>query len=111
MEALLRQLGYRPLVRPDGASGLQAAVEEPPAAVVLDLLMPGMDGFEFLKRFRRMGIGRRTPVIVWTAHDLTAAVLSRLKESAQAVVEKSRGAEALLEELRAHVLPPRAARG
>jgi PAS domain S-box-containing protein len=109
MEALLSQLGYRPLVRPDGASGLQAAAEDPPAAVILDLLMPGMDGFQFLERFRRTGIGRRTPVIVWTAHDLTTEVLSRLRASAQAVVQKSSGAEALLEELRAHVLPPRAA--
>jgi PAS domain S-box-containing protein len=109
MEALLHQLGYRPVVRPDGASGLQAALEDPPVAVVLDLVMPGMDGFQFLERFRRTGIGRRTPVIVWTAHDLTTAVLSRLRASAQAVVQKSSGAEALLEELRAHVLPPRAA--
>ena len=78
------------------------AAREAPAAVILDLSMPGMDGFEFLEHFRGTAAGRNTPVIVWTVKDLTAVDHGRLAAWAQAVVQKG-GTERLLEELRAHV--------
>jgi len=112
METTLRQLGYRAVCHKDGESGLQAALDEPPAAVVLDLLMPGVDGFEFLARFRRTALGRHTPVIIWTAHEPSGETLARLRATAEAVVAKARGPAALLEELQAHVPSPiRGARG
>ena len=107
-EATLAQLGFQPLCRADAESGLCAAAAERPAAVVLDLLMPGTDGFAFLDRFRRTPAGRRTPVIVWTVKDLTAEERAHLRVSAQAVVPKGeRGAAALLEQLHALLPAPR----
>jgi DNA-binding response OmpR family regulator len=44
---------------------------EHPAAVVLDLVGPQRNSFGFLKRFRETGVGRHTPVIVWTAKNLS----------------------------------------
>jgi CheY-like chemotaxis protein len=108
-ERTLKQLGYRPVCRSDGEGGLQAAEQERPAAVILDLLMPEMDGFEFLKRFRRTKGGRQTPVIVWTAKDLSRQERDRLKASARAIVMKSKGATALVEELQSCVASPAAA--
>jgi CheY-like chemotaxis protein len=106
METTLGQLGYPACCVSSAQEGLRTAPESRPAAVVLDLLMPGMDGFEFLDRFRRTGTGRRTPVIVWTNKDLSLHEQERLHASAQAVVLKSRGGTALLlEALEAH-LPP-----
>ncbi|PYM75208.1 MAG: histidine kinase, partial [Candidatus Rokuibacteriota bacterium] len=101
----LQQLGYRAVCRSDAKSALQAARESPPAAVILDLVMPEIDGFEFLKRFRRSAAGRRTPVIVWTVKDLTRKERQRLEALAQAIVVKSGGAAALVEELGAYVSP------
>jgi CheY-like chemotaxis protein len=46
--------------------------------VVLDLVMPKMSGFEFLKRFRKTQRGRGTPVIAWSGMDLTAIERSEL---------------------------------
>jgi PAS domain S-box-containing protein len=111
--AALRDHGFQVTVMPDGASALKAATTKPPSAVVLDLLMPGMDGFEFLHQFRLTDIGRHTPVIVWTAKDLTSAELSRLHTSAQAIVTKGAGStEALIAELAIHLgLPERASHG
>jgi DNA-binding response OmpR family regulator len=101
MEVQLHQLGYRPICRPDGATGLMAADQEQPAIVVLDLMMPGIDGFEFLERFRRTATGQRTPVIVWTVKDLTREDHVRLRSMAQGVVLKGEGGvSCLLEELR-----------
>jgi CheY-like chemotaxis protein len=89
MVTALEGVGYSSLGAASGEEGLRVAAETPPAAVVLDLLMPEMDGFEFLTHFRRTAAGRETPVIVWTAKDLTPDEQRRLASSAQAVVLKS----------------------
>ncbi|HKE16004.1 MAG TPA: PAS domain S-box protein [Kofleriaceae bacterium] len=100
-EVSLRELGYRPVCRSSGAEALRAAHDEPPAVVVLDLLMPGMDGFEFVARLRDTPQGRDVPVIVWTVKDLSADERGRLRASAASIVFKGAdGATRLVEELR-----------
>ena len=108
MEATLTMLGYEPIFRPNGALGLDAVVEERPAAVVLDLLMPEMDGFEFLERFRFICDTNCIPVFVWTVKDLSAKERAKLRTSAQAIVQKGRsGVDALLEEIQRLCSPSR----
>jgi protein-histidine pros-kinase len=103
-DRILRQSGYRPVCRASGASALEAAVRQPPAAVVLDLMMPEMDGFEFLRRFRATDRGRRTPVIVWTVKkDLSANERELLRTSARAFLAKGEGTAALIGEIAAHL--------
>ena len=67
MAATFDQLQYRTICRSDGLSALQAIETTPPLAVVLDLMMPDMSGFEFLEHFRRRPQHRDIPVIIWTA--------------------------------------------
>lgn len=50
-----------------GSEGLEAAIEEAPDAVVLDLMMPQMDGFEVLRRLKEHERTREVPVLVLTA--------------------------------------------
>jgi PAS domain S-box-containing protein len=105
MSAALNQVGYRAVCYSDGETGLRAAAQAPPAAVVLDLLMPGIDGFQFLERLRAQPATQKTPVLVWTSKDLTAEDRARLKRSAHGVVPKGQaGAQALLEDLRRFTL-------
>jgi signal transduction histidine kinase/CheY-like chemotaxis protein/HAMP domain-containing protein len=99
VSATLKQLGYETRGEPDGAAGLRAFRERPPTAVILDLMMPGMDGFEFLERVRREPGGQGVPVIVWTVKDLTPEERTFLRSSAQAVVSKGQGGAAVLAEL------------
>jgi len=96
MAATLDQLGYQSLCTPSAKLGLQAAVESAPVAVILDLTMPEMDGFEFLDHFRQIAQCRHTPVIVWTIRDITAEERARLAVSAQGIVQKGRRAGAAL---------------
>jgi PAS domain S-box-containing protein len=111
MEATLVQLGYQAVCRTSGREGLEAAARLAPAAVVLDLLMPEMDGFEFLERLRKIPSHARTPVIVWTSKDLTANERVSLHESVQAVISKNgSGTQALLAEIRAFLASPREGR-
>jgi PAS domain S-box-containing protein len=102
MEAVLAQLGYRCACRSNGRAGLSAAEALAPLAIVVDLIMPAMDGFEFLERLRRLPGCQQTPVIVWTMKDLTASEQAQLRESALGVISKS-GAQghSLLEQLSA----------
>lgn len=103
LETTLQTLGYRTLSAATGAEGLRVVEAHSPAAVILDLLMPEMDGFAFLDHFRQSPAGR-APVIVWTAKDLTKEDYARLAASAQAVVLKREGgARSIVDELRAHV--------
>jgi CheY-like chemotaxis protein len=111
-EKMLEDLGYRAVCRGDVEAGLEAAAAEPPCAVVLDLLMPGMNGFEFLRRFRATVDGRRTPVLVWTEKDLSPTERDILRASAQSIVPKGRGTTALIEEVKAYIsLPAEASHG
>jgi CheY-like chemotaxis protein len=101
---MLKHLGYRPVCRQDAASALKAASKNRPAAVVLDLVMPEMSGFEFLKRFRQTSNGRRTPVIVWTGKDLTDSEPAEIRSAASSITKKDEQAEELILELK-DILP------
>ena len=101
MAATLARLGYRSVPVPRGAEGLRLSAEAPPMAVILDLLMPEMDGFEFLERFRQLPRCRSVPVIVWTVKDLTMEDHRRLRSTVQGVLQKGQDAgAAVLEALR-----------
>ncbi len=99
----LRDLGYRTICRQDAISALKAASQERLAAVVLDLVMPKMSGFEFLKRFRKTKRGRATPVIVWSGKDLTDVERSELRAVATIVRKQDHGADELIREVKSIV--------
>jgi DNA-binding response OmpR family regulator len=61
--------GFRPVVAESGEMGLRLALNEknPPALIVLDLMLPGMSGMELCRRLRREPLTERTPIIMLTA--------------------------------------------
>jgi DNA-binding response OmpR family regulator len=65
----LEREGLRARVAATGEEGLRAALDarEPPALVILDLMLPGMSGTELCRRLRREPQTRRTPIIMLTA--------------------------------------------
>jgi len=92
--------GYRAITAADGASGLKRAVEEKPDLILLDVMMPVMDGFEFLATMRQDDAMANIPVVVVTAKDLTEAEHRILNGSAAAVIQKnSMDQQALLQKI------------
>jgi two-component system, OmpR family, response regulator len=63
----LEEEGHAVDVAADGPDGLWMATENPYAAIVLDIMLPGFDGFEVCRRLREAGVW--TPVLMLTARD------------------------------------------
>ena len=63
----LAREGYETLEALDGAAGLRLALEQDPDLILLDLMLPKMDGFEVCRRLREQG--RATPIIMLTARE------------------------------------------
>jgi two-component system alkaline phosphatase synthesis response regulator PhoP len=63
----LQQEGFKVRVATDGLEGLAYIKEEKPDLILLDLMMPGMDGFEVCRRLRASPETVATPVIILTA--------------------------------------------
>lgn len=57
--------GHRPVPAADGGAGLEAATREQPDLILLDIMMPGLDGFALCAELRRLGI--ECPVLMLTA--------------------------------------------
>jgi signal transduction histidine kinase/DNA-binding response OmpR family regulator len=88
LSSLLAEDGWRVATAADGEAALAAVQQERPTAMVLDLMMPRVDGFEVLQALRGQPTTRDLPVIVVTAKDLTDEDRERLARNAERVILK-----------------------
>jgi putative two-component system response regulator len=80
--------GYRVASAEDGVTGIMKADEETPDIVLLDALMPGMDGFETAQSLKASESTRNSPIIMITALDDRESKLRALKAGAQEFLTK-----------------------
>ena len=69
LEAKLTAEYYEVITASDGPSGIAAALSEKPDIVLLDVMMPGMDGFEVCRRLKADAATRHIPIVLVTALD------------------------------------------
>lgn len=69
LDVFARSGGQKTILASDGAEGLQLAVRCKPKLILLDLMMPGMDGFEFVRRLKDDPVTRDIPVMIVSALD------------------------------------------
>ncbi len=86
----------------DGPSGLEAAEQFKPTVIVLDIMLPGMDGVGVLKELRRRG-NQEAPILMLTARDAPSDKVHSLDWGADDYVTKPFNMEELLARLRALV--------
>jgi PAS domain S-box-containing protein len=97
---ILEKEEWRVIEAADGREALKL-MSEGPELILLDLLMPGMDGFEFSREVGRNPEWARIPVVVLTAKDLTADDRQRLNGNIDSVLRKGAlNPEELLAEIR-----------
>ena len=90
VRATLAPAGYRVLQAAGPAEGLRLAREHRPALVILDLLMPGMDGFEVVEHLQEDPATAGVPILVLTAKVVTADEIDRLRPRISHLSEKGR---------------------
>ena len=88
MRRLFEKEGWSVAEAENGSVALAAIESSPPSLVLLDLMMPVMDGFEFIEQLRKRSTGRDIPVVVHTAKDLTDQDRQRLRGSVDNVLQK-----------------------
>jgi signal transduction histidine kinase/CheY-like chemotaxis protein len=89
LEETLRSAGYETQSEQSGARALEVLSSKLVSAVVLDLLMPGMDGFEVLRHVREEASLKELPIFVMTAKSLTQDELALVNREAQALFRKN----------------------
>jgi DNA-binding response OmpR family regulator len=104
----LKLEGHETLVAPDGVKGVESFKSFAPDLVLLDLMLPGMDGYEVLRSIR--GTGQRVPVIILSARAEEADKVRGFKLDADQYVTKPFGILELIERvaslLRRSATPP-----
>jgi len=99
LERALRLDGYQVELAADGGAALDALSESPPDVVLLDVLMPTLDGISVCRRMREAGY--RVPVLMLTARDSVADRVAGLDAGADDYVVKPFALEELLARVRA----------
>jgi CheY-like chemotaxis protein len=96
----------------NGRLALQSVREAIPELILLDLMMPEMDGFQFIAHLRENDAWRAIPVVVVTAKDMTAEDHLRLQGNVRKVFRKaSFSRDELVGEIRAAIEPRRTGGG
>ena len=99
LERILRHDGFEVAVACDGREAVRSQAAAPADAILLDVLMPGLDGLEVCRRMR--DIGDRTPVLMLTARDEVGDRVAGLEAGADDYLSKPFSLDELLARLRA----------
>jgi GAF domain-containing protein/CheY-like chemotaxis protein len=108
---MLEPAGFTVVEAENGRAALERLREVKPTVILLDLMMPEMDGFAFVSEFRRHDAWRGIPIVVVTAKDLTREDRERLNGYVQKILMKgAHGRDELLADVRELVAASVAAR-
>jgi len=99
----LEENGFRVVVAQDGKEGVQRAVFIKPDLILMDVMMPGVDGFEATRQLKGIFVTRDIPVIFMTALADTASKLEGFKAGGVDYVTKPLAMEELLARVTTHV--------
>jgi signal transduction histidine kinase/CheY-like chemotaxis protein len=112
LRRVLESEGWRVSEAENGQLALEEVESEPPSLILLDLMMPVMDGFDFVHEMRRREVASDIPIVVVTAKDVTAEDRRRLSGGVVGLIERGGlDQDSLIELLREQVAASRARDG
>jgi len=103
MRDLLESEGYKVLVALDGPTALKSAARALPDLILLDVVMPAMDGFETCRRLKAVADTAKIPVIFLTANDQNEAVVEGFEAGGVDYITKPFREKEVLVRLRTHL--------
>ena len=103
MERVLSIAGFEILTASSGEEGLERMMKDRPDLVLLDIDMPGMNGFETCKALRENSANNSMPIIMLTGEEAPSAIVRSLEEGADDYIVKNDGRTKLLKKI-SHLL-------
>ena len=88
VQATLKPFSIEVLLAHEGTAGIKLAHTRKPDLIILDLMMPEVDGFEVVSTLRGDAATAAIPILIYTAKNLTSADRQRLQGSIQAIIRK-----------------------
>jgi CheY-like chemotaxis protein len=88
MDLLIRRLGYEPVLISNGPDALEAARRDPPALILLDIMMTPINGWEFLEKLRAEPAFREIPVIIFSASPSVEEKMAKINDPLLGVLHK-----------------------
>ena len=88
IKATLESLGLEVRVAYDGLDGIRSVMEKHPGLIVLDVKLPGMDGFQVCRRLKRSPDTAAIPIIMLTERDEAQSTMSGLQAGADDYIPK-----------------------
>jgi len=89
LEGILRSAGYHPILAANGKQAVEKLSTVPVRAILLDLIMPEMDGFEVIQRTRDHAVWSEIPIFVLSGKDLTQQEIELLKRHTSGLMTKN----------------------
>ncbi len=102
-ELVIRLSGYNVISSFDGVEGLKTAREKKPDLILLDIMMPGIDGWSVLKELKSDPATQQIPVIIFTAKEYIRGKESSLSAGAVDYITKPFETSELLQAIHKHI--------
>ncbi len=88
MDILIRKIGHEPVLVSNGPDALEIALRDPPALILLDIMMTPINGWEFLEKIRAEAGLKDTPVIIFSASPTVAEIMATMNDPHLGVLQK-----------------------
>jgi DNA-binding response OmpR family regulator len=88
MDLLIRRLGYEPVLLSNGPDALRYAKNDPPALILLDIMMTPISGWEFLEKLRAEPALKTLPVIIFSASPSVEEKMASINDPFLGVLHK-----------------------
>ena len=88
MRRIVEKLGHEVIVAEDGASGVEVAKRERPDLILMDVVMPNLNGFQATRQLSREGSTRDIPVVLVTTKDQDTDRMWGMRQGARAYLTK-----------------------
>jgi len=101
MKTWLEKAGYTVLTSPNAEEGIKRAAEAKPNAIVMDVVMPGMSGFQATRQLTKDAATAHIPVVIVTTKDQETDKVWGMRQGARDYVTKPVNGDELLSKIRA----------
>ncbi|HEY9286735.1 MAG TPA: response regulator [Candidatus Dormibacteraeota bacterium] len=88
IKAMLKPFNMEVMVADGGKAGLDIALKKKPDLIILDLMMPDVDGFEVVSKLREDPDASQIPILIYTAKNITSEDRERLQGNIQSIIQK-----------------------